>query len=53
MESDGPGFESLGFNLTWSPSSLQWAIEDTSNKAVPSLCMNRQPRDLEGVKLDQ
>ena len=53
LESDGPRFESLGFNLTWSPSSLQWAIEDTSNKAVPSLCMNRQPRDLEGVKLDQ
>ena len=34
---DGPGFESLGFNLTWSPSSLQWAIEDTSNRVVPSL----------------
>lgn len=27
----------FGFNLTWSPSSLQWAIEDTSNRAVPSL----------------
>lgn len=51
MESDGPGFESLGFNLTWSPSSLQWATEDTFNTFT--LCMNRQPRDLEGVKLDQ
>ena len=43
----------LVLNFTWSPSSLQWAIWDMSCGAVPPLCMNRQPREMAGARLDQ